>query len=88
MRLEFSQEELRKLVTEVAAALVPRIVEEIKTPDRLVWPHNELAKTLGISAKTLAGYRDQGLIVGSQPGRGWLYAREAVLRFLADTQVN
>jgi hypothetical protein len=88
MRLEFSESDIKRLVETVAATLIPKLIEEIKSPDRLVWPHNELAKALGVSTRTLADYRDDGKIVGSQPGRGWVYSREDVLRFLAKTRVN
>ncbi len=86
MRLEFSQEELRKLVESVAASLIPKLIEEIKTPDKLVWPHSDLARALGVTSKTLTTYRDDGKITGSKIGKGWVYSREAVLRFLADTE--
>ena len=88
MQFHFDRAELKELVAVIAAELIPTIIERVKQPDRPIWSHADLAKMLGVTSQTLHEYRESGKIRASKPGKSYNYSREAVIKFLADCEVN
>lgn len=79
MRLEIDAEDLRPIIAQVAADLIERFGGE---PERLAYPEARAAELLGVPPHVLRDARLRGQIQGSKVGRGVVYGRAELLRFL------
>ena len=87
MKIEFSPDDLRPLVRQVAAEVIDRLRDgEAKINGRLAYPESEAAALLGLPRHSLRDLRLSGQVRASRLGKRVLYSRESLLELLRESE--
>ena len=86
MHISLSDDDLRPLVQAVVAETLA--TANRLQGDRLAYTEQEAAALLGLAKHQLRDLRLRGEISAKRAGRSWLYGRDELLRFLANTNTG
>ena len=78
MQIKLDKEELKAIVTEVAAEMIGRFGND----DRLAYTENEAAELIGVAKHVLRDERLKQRIKPGKSGRNWLYSRKMLLAYI------
>lgn len=81
IKIEFSADDLRPLVTSVVADVLA--AAERLPADRLGYNEAEAASLLGLAKHQLRDLRLRGEAKATKLGKGWVYARTELMRLLS-----
>jgi hypothetical protein len=86
MQIGFGKDEIRELAAAVAGEMLRQQMSVGAV--RPIYPHEDVAKMLGVSNYQLHEWRKKGLIKGSRIGKGYTYLGSELLRVMAENEVD